>query len=194
MREVVIVSAVRTAIGAFNGSLVPLSAVELGSLVIDEAIHRAGISKNVIDEVIMGNVLRAGLGQNPARQAAVHSGLLVEVSSLTIAKGVKGISAFILEKGMSGFTFGKKEHKMGIHSSATAELIFQNVQVPKENLMGKEGDGFKIAMSALDGGRIGVAAQAIGIAQSALEHSIKYSKERAQFGKPIASNQGIGFT
>jgi len=110
------------------------------------------------------------------------------------AKGVKGISAFILEKGMPGFAFGKKEHKMGIHSSATAELIFQNVQVPKENLMGKEGDGFKIAMSALDGGRIGVAAQAIGIAQSALEHSIKYSKERAQFGKPIASNQGIGFT
>jgi len=109
------------------------------------------------------------------------------------AKGVKGISAFILEKGMPGFAFGKKEHKMGIHSSATAELIFQNVQVPKENLLGKEGDGFKIAMSTLDGGRIGVAAQALGIAQSALEHSIKYSKERVQFGKPIASNQGIGF-
>lgn len=109
------------------------------------------------------------------------------------AKGVKGISAFILEKGMEGFTFGKKEHKMGIHSSATAELIFQNVQVPKENLLGREGDGFKIAMSTLDGGRIGVAAQALGIAQSALEHSIKYSKERVQFGKPIAGNQGIGF-
>lgn len=108
-------------------------------------------------------------------------------------KGVRGISAFILEKGMPGFTFGKKEHKMGIHSSATAELIFQDVQVRKENLLGKEGDGFKIAMSTLDGGRIGVAAQALGIAQAALEHSIKYSKERVQFGKPIASNQGIGF-
>lgn len=109
------------------------------------------------------------------------------------AKGVKGISAFILEEGMPGFTFGKKEHKMGIHSSATAELIFQDVKVPAGNLLGKEGDGFKIAMSTLDGGRIGVAAQALGIAQSALEHAIQYSKERVQFGKSIASNQGIGF-
>lgn len=109
------------------------------------------------------------------------------------SKGVKGISAFILEKGMPGFTFGKKEHKMGIHSSQTMELIFQDVKVPKENLLGKEGEGFKIAMTTLDGGRIGIAAQALGIAQAALDHAIKYSKERIQFGKPIASNQAISF-
>lgn len=108
-------------------------------------------------------------------------------------KGVKGISAFILEKGMPGFSFGKKERKMGIRSSATAELIFQDVKVPKENLLGKEGDGFKIAMSTLDGGRIGVGAQALGIGRSALEHSIRFAKERIQFGKPVAANQGIAF-
>ncbi|CVK20237.1 acyl-CoA dehydrogenase [Sporomusa sphaeroides] len=109
------------------------------------------------------------------------------------AKGVKGITAFILEKGMPGFTFGKKEHKMGIHSSLTNELIFQDVKVPKENMLGQEGQGFKIAMATLDGGRIGVAAQALGIAQAALEHAVKYAKERVQFGKPIANNQAIGF-
>ncbi|WP_094605664.1 Acyl-CoA dehydrogenase, short-chain specific [Sporomusa silvacetica DSM 10669] len=109
------------------------------------------------------------------------------------SKGVKGITAFILEKGMPGFTFGKKEHKMGIHSSMTNELIFQDVKVPKENMLGKEGQGFKIAMATLDGGRIGVAAQALGIAQAALENAVKYSKERVQFGKSISSNQAIGF-
>ncbi|QDR79501.1 acyl-CoA dehydrogenase [Sporomusa termitida] len=109
------------------------------------------------------------------------------------SKGVKGITAFILEKGMAGFTFGKKEHKMGIRSSQTQELIFQEVVLPKENVLGKEGEGFKIAMSTLDGGRIGVAAQALGIAQAALEHAIKYAKERIQFGKPISSNQAIAF-
>ncbi len=109
------------------------------------------------------------------------------------AKGVKGITAFIMEKGMPGFTFGKKEHKMGIRSSITMELVFQDVKVPKENMLGKEGEGFKIAMAALDGGRLGVAAQALGIAQAALDAAVKYAKERVQFGKPIASNQAIGF-
>jgi butyryl-CoA dehydrogenase len=109
------------------------------------------------------------------------------------SKGTKGISAFILEKGMPGFSFGKKEHKMGIHTSLTNELVFQNVRLPKENLLGKVGEGFKIAMSTLDGGRIGVAAQALGIAQGALDHAIKYSKERIQFGKPIAQNQALAF-
>ena len=108
-------------------------------------------------------------------------------------KGVKGITAFIVEKGMPGFTFGKKEHKLGIHSSITNELIFQDVKIPRENMLGKEGEGFKIAMGTLDGGRIGVAAQALGIAQAALEHAVKYSKERVQFGKPIANNQAIAF-
>ena len=109
------------------------------------------------------------------------------------SKGVKGITAFILEKGMPGFTFGKTEHKMGIRSSQTQELVFQDVKVPVENRLGKEGEGFKIAMATLDGGRIGVAAQALGLAQCAMDHAIKYSKERVQFGKPIASNQAIAF-
>ena len=109
------------------------------------------------------------------------------------SKGMKGISAFIVEKDLPGFSFGKKEHKMGIHTSLTNELVFQDVRLPKENLLGKVGEGFKIAMSTLDGGRIGVAAQALGIAQAALDHAIKYSKERVQFGKSIASNQAIAF-
>lgn len=108
-------------------------------------------------------------------------------------KGTKGITAFILEKGMEGFSFGKKEHKLGIHTSITTELIFQDVKVPVENRLGAEGEGFKIALKTLDGGRIGVAAQALGIAQAALDHAIKYSKERVQFGQPICKNQGIGF-
>jgi alkylation response protein AidB-like acyl-CoA dehydrogenase len=107
--------------------------------------------------------------------------------------GVKGITAFILEKGMPGFGFGKKEKKMGIRSSQTQELIFQDVKVPVANRLGKEGEGFKIAMTTLDGGRIGIGAQALGIAQGALDHAIKYSKERIQFGKPIASNQAVAF-
>ena len=109
------------------------------------------------------------------------------------SKGVKGITAFILEKGMPGFTFGKKEHKMGIRSSQTMELIFQDVKVPVSQMLGKEGEGFKIAMSTLDGGRIGVAAQALGIAQAAFDAAVKYSKERVQFGKPISANQAISF-
>ncbi|MDR3348282.1 MAG: acyl-CoA dehydrogenase [Acidaminococcales bacterium] len=109
-------------------------------------------------------------------------------------KGVRGISAFIVEKGTPGFTFGKKEEKMGIHTSITCELVFEDLEIPESNLLGKEGEGFKIAMSTLDGGRIGVAAQALGIAQGALDHAVKYSKERIQFGKPIASNQAIAFT
>ncbi|MBC2478188.1 acyl-CoA dehydrogenase family protein, partial [Clostridium beijerinckii] len=107
--------------------------------------------------------------------------------------GTRGISAFIVEKGWEGFSFGKHYDKMGIRSSVTAELIFNEVKVPKENLLGKEGDGFKIAMSTLDGGRIGIAAQALGIAQGAYENALEYSKERIQFGKPICQNQIIAF-
>ena len=107
--------------------------------------------------------------------------------------GTRGISAFIVEKGWEGFTFGEDYDKLGIRSSATAELNFNNVRVPKENLIGKEGEGFRIAMAALDGGRIGIAAQALGIAQGAFEASLAYSKERVQGGKPIAYNQAISF-
>lgn len=109
------------------------------------------------------------------------------------AAGLKGLSAFIVEKGTPGLSFGKKEVKMGIRSSVQREVILENCRIPAANLLGKEGEGFKIAMTTLDGGRIGVAAQSVGIAQSALEHAIKYAKERVQFGKPIASNQAISF-
>ena len=107
------------------------------------------------------------------------------------AKGLKGITAFILEKGFPGFSLGQREEKMGICASPTCELIFKNCEIPVANMLGQEGDGFKIAMQALDGGRIGVAAQAVGIAQAALEAAISYAKERKQFGKPISANQGI---
>lgn len=108
--------------------------------------------------------------------------------------GNKGMSAFILEKGMEGFSFGSKERKMGIRGSATYELVFDNVKVPKENLLGKVNGGFKVAMSTLDGGRIGIAAQALGIAQGAIDEALTYVKERVQFGRTIAAFQNTQFT
>ncbi|MHC5372845.1 acyl-CoA dehydrogenase family protein [Enterococcus sp. LJL120] len=107
--------------------------------------------------------------------------------------GIKGISAFIVEKGWEGFEFGEHYDKLGIRSSSTAELIFNNVKVPKENLLGPEGKGFNIAMNTLDGGRIGIAAQALGIGQGAFESALEYAKEREQFGKAIAHQQVISF-
>ncbi len=107
--------------------------------------------------------------------------------------GTRGISAFIVEKGWEGFTFGDHYEKLGIRASSTAELNFNNVKVPKENLLGKEGEGFKIAMNTLDGGRIGIASQALGIAQGAYEQALEYAKDREQFGKPIAAQQAISF-
>lgn len=104
-----------------------------------------------------------------------------------------GISAFILEKGWKGFKTGKKENKLGMRSSDTAELIFENVEVPHENLIGVEGQGFKQCMQILDGGRIAIAALSLGIAQGALDASLKYAKERKQFGKPLTEFQGIQF-
>ncbi len=109
------------------------------------------------------------------------------------AKKHRGISAFIVEKDTPGFTFGKKEQKMGIRSSPTMELIFENCRIPAENLLGEEGQGFKIAMKTLDGGRIGIAAQALGIAQGAFESALNYAKERKQFDQPISNFQGIQF-
>ncbi|MFZ5648224.1 MAG: acyl-CoA dehydrogenase [Bacillota bacterium] len=107
------------------------------------------------------------------------------------SKGSKGISAFIVEKGTPGFTFGKKEHKLGIRASYTYELVFENCRIPAGNLLGQEGQGFKIVMMTLDGGRIGIASQALGIAQGAYEQALNYSKIREQFGKPISANQGL---
>lgn len=107
--------------------------------------------------------------------------------------GNKGISAFIVEKGFPGFSIGKKELKMGIRGSSTCELVFENCIVPKENLLGKEGKGFGVAMGTLDGGRIGIAAQALGIAQGAFDETVQYVKERKQFGRAISKFQNTQF-
>jgi len=117
--------------------------------------------------------------------------IYVIIAATDKLKKHKGLSAFIVEKGTQGFTFGKKEHKMGIRASATYELVFENCRIPKANLLGDEGMGFKVIMMTLDGGRIGIAAQALGIARGAYEEALKYSQIREQFGKPISSNQGI---
>ena len=123
----------------------------------------------------------------------IHSDFVLVFAMTEKGIGHKGISCFIVEKEFEGFECGKPEEKLGIRSSDACELYFDNVKVPKENMIGKEGEGFKIALATLDGGRIGIAAQAIGIAVSSLNNSISYSKDRHQFGKPISSNQGIQF-
>jgi len=104
-----------------------------------------------------------------------------------------GISTFIVEKGTPGFSFGKKEKKMGIRSSPTMELVFENCRVPHENMLGEEGKGFKVAMKTLDGGRIGIASQALGIAQGALDATVAYTTQREQFNKPLSAFQGVQF-
>ena len=109
-------------------------------------------------------------------------------------KGTKGISTFIVEAGWEGFSHGAHEDKMGIRGTRTSDLIFENVKVPKDNLLGKEGKGFVVMMNTLEAGRIGVAAQAVGVAQSALDEAIKYTKERVQFGKPLSAFQNTQFT
>ena len=118
-------------------------------------------------------------------------GLMIVMAKTTQGIGTKGISAFIVEKAVSSWTVGKHEDKMGVRGSQTTAIFFKNCRVPKENLLGKEGDGFKIALATLDGGRIGIGAQALGIAQACLDESVRHAKERKQFGKPLAANQAI---
>lgn len=120
-----------------------------------------------------------------------EAGIIIIIAVTDKNAGPKGISAFIVESGFKGYKVGSIFEKLGINASKTSELLFENMEVPKENLLGKEGDGFKIALSTLDGGRIGIASQAVGIAQAALDESIEYSKQRQQFGKPIAQFQAI---
>ncbi|KOA18274.1 acyl-CoA dehydrogenase [Clostridium homopropionicum DSM 5847] len=122
---------------------------------------------------------------------AGYSSVYIVMAMTDKSKGVKGISAFLVEKDMEGFSIGKIEEKCGVRASSTGELIFEDVKVPKENLLGKEGKGFNIAMAGLDGGRISIATQALGLAEGALDEAIKYVKERKQFGKPIGKNQGL---
>ncbi len=124
---------------------------------------------------------------------AGHADTYIVMAMTDKAAGTRGISAFIVERGFPGFSIGKKEKKMGIRGSSTCELIFENCIVPKENLLGKEGQGFKIAMKTLDGGRIGIAAQALGIAQGAIDETVKYVKERKQFNRPISAFQNTQF-
>lgn len=124
---------------------------------------------------------------------ASYADVFIVMAMTDKSKGTRGISAFIVEKGMPGFSIGKKELKMGIRGSATCELVFENCIVPKENLLGGLGKGFKVAMKTLDGGRIGIAAQALGIAQGAIEETVKYTKERKQFGRAIAKFQNTQF-
>ncbi len=109
------------------------------------------------------------------------------------ALGSKGVSAFIVEKSMPGFIIGKDEEKMGLHGSRTVQLTFENLRVPVSNLLGVEGEGFKIAMANLDVGRIGIAAQSLGIAEASLDTAVDYAKQRIQFGKPISAQQGVAF-
>ena len=124
---------------------------------------------------------------------AAYADVFIVMAMTDKSKGTKGISAFIVEKSFPGFSIGKKEAKMGIRGSATCELIFENCIVPKENLLGVMGKGFSLAMKTLDGGRIGIAAQALGIAQGAMDETVKYTKERKQFGASISSFQNTQF-
>ncbi|MFQ5916285.1 MAG: acyl-CoA dehydrogenase [Candidatus Binatia bacterium] len=120
-----------------------------------------------------------------------HADIAIVYAVTDPSRGKKGISAFIVEKGFLGFSVGKVEDKLGLRSSDTAELIFQDCRVPRENLLGEENEGLKIALMTLDGGRIGIAAQAVGIAQGCLEESLAYAKQRRQFGRPIAEFQAV---
>jgi len=124
---------------------------------------------------------------------AIYAHVYVIFAMTDKSQGTKGITAFIIEKGTPGFSMGKKEKKMGIRGSATCELIFENCIIPKENLLGKVAGGFGIAMKTLDGGRVGIASQALGIAQGAMDETVKYIKERKQFGKPLSAFQNTAF-
>ncbi len=119
--------------------------------------------------------------------------LFIVIANADPSKGYKGITAFFVEKGTPGFTIGKKEDKLGIRASSTCELIFENCKVPKENVLGEVGKGYKIAIETLNEGRIGIASQMVGLAQGALDHALKYAQERKQFGQAIAEFQGVQF-
>lgn len=173
--------------------LVPLAKGEkLGAFGLTEpnAGTDAGAQKTRADEVENGYLIN---GSKIFITNAGPADIYVVMAMTDLTKGTRGISAFIIEKGTPGFTIGKKEKKMGIRGSATAELIFEDCLIPKENLLGKIGEGFKIAMKTLDGGRVGIASQALGLAQGALDATIKYTQERKQFGRKISQFQNTQF-
>ena len=149
----------------------------------DLASQKTRAVKDGNSYVINGNKVLITTGKN--------SNVTVVTAYTSKEKKHRGISAFVVEKGTPGFSVGKEEEKMGLCASDTVELIFEDCRVPKENLLGKEGDGFVIAMASLDGGRIGIASQSVGLAQACLDAAVTYAKERIQFGKPIAQFQAI---
>jgi alkylation response protein AidB-like acyl-CoA dehydrogenase len=122
-----------------------------------------------------------------------EAGIFIVFANVNPEVGYKGITAFIVEKGTEGFTVGKKEDKLGIRASSTTELILENVRVPPENVLGEVGKGYKVAIETLNEGRIGIGAQMVGLAQGALDHTVKYVQEREQFGRTIGSFQGVQF-
>ena len=124
---------------------------------------------------------------------AVEAELFIVIANADPSKGYKGITAFFVEKGTPGFTIGKKEDKLGIRASSTCELIFEGCKVPKENVLGEVGKGYKIAIETLNEGRIGIAAQMVGVAQGAYDHALRYAQERKQFGQAISEFQGVSF-
>ncbi|MBL7213207.1 MAG: acyl-CoA dehydrogenase [Desulfobacteraceae bacterium] len=167
--------AVGTKIGSFA-----LTEASAGS---DPASQKANAVREGDDYVINGTKMFITTGKN--------SDLTVVTAYTDRDKKHRGISAFVVEKGTPGFYVGKEEEKMGLRASDTVELIFEECRVPAQNLLGQEGDGFVIAMASLDGGRIGIASQSVGLAQACLDAAVSYSKERIQFNKPIAKFQGI---
>jgi len=173
--------------------LIPLaSGKKLGAFGLTEANAGSDAGKTETTAVLQGDHYLL----NGAKIFITNGGYAdvnIVFAVTTPGLGTKGISAFIVERNWDGFTIGTHYNKMGIRSSATAELLFRDVKVPVENLLGKEGQGFKIAMQTLEGGRIGIAAQALGIAQGAYEKALNYAKERSQFGKAISDQQVVAF-
>jgi butyryl-CoA dehydrogenase len=174
--------------------LVPLAKGEkIGAFALTEPAAGTDASMQQSSAVLEGNhyVLN---GSKIFITSATYADVFIVFAMTDKEQGTRGITAFILEKGMPGFTVGKPENKMGLRASATCELFFDNVSIPAENRLGDEGRGFKIAMATLDGGRIGVAAQAVGIAQGAIDETVKYTSERIQFGRRISQFQNTQFT
>lgn len=169
-----------------------MSGEKLGAFALTEpaAGTDAGSQQTKAEKVEGGYVLN---GSKIFITNAQYADLYVVMAMTDKAKGTRGISAFVVERDTPGFRIGKKEKKMGIRGSATCELIFEDVFLPDENLLGREGKGFSIAMKTLDGGRIGIAAQALGIAEGALEETVRYTKERKQFGRSISKFQNTQF-
>lgn len=166
---------------------------KLGALALTEPGAGSDVGSTACTAVLEGNNYIVN-----GKKIFITNGYYADTYVVLVRTGKKdakhGNSSYlIIEKGMPGFSFGKNERKMGIKSSPTYELIFENCVVPKENLIGREGDGFKQTMHVLNGGRVGIAAQALGIAEGAFRHALAFALERQQFGKPIFENQGVSF-